>query len=228
MLDGIDPEGLGILNNVAGMALGTAIVFGAFAATLGVYLWLGGKFGKFSGDKAAKGLNAMWLACLGVTFVCSVSGAIAWGAETGGTDRLMPEAARPQQITVNREAPVSTCNRNTGVRNFELEDDVLNHDDRMEIFEAVAAGAEGTGIGGQNYEEAVRTLNGGGGNYRTFEKLVWTPQQTVGQDGCNGQNLTVAPGTEVTVTYQEPTPRTDHGATDARRIKLKVPEENAE
>src|SRR5699024_12154891 len=102
MLDGIDPEGLGTLNNVAEMALGTGIVAAAIAATLGVYLWLGGKLGRFAGDKSAKGLNAMWLACLGVTFIRSVCGAISWGVQLRGADRLMPESARPQHITVNR------------------------------------------------------------------------------------------------------------------------------
>jgi len=225
MLDGIDPEGLGALNNVAEMALGTGIVAAAIAATLGVYLWLGGKLGKFSGDKSAKGLNAMWLACLGVTFICSVSGAISWGVQIGGTDRLMPEAARPQNITVNREAPVSTCAQNTGVRKFELEDDVLSHNERVEIFKNVAAGAEPLGRSHITVADALASLSE---TEATITNLTWTP---VGP-GCDGTNFSTAPGTEISLTTQEDASAADQaigaGGPRASGYRFEVPEENAE
>src|SRR5699024_12788773 len=85
MLDGIDPDGLETLNNVAGYALGTGIVAAVIAATIGVYSSLGGKLGKFSGHNSAKVLNAMWLACLGVTSIASASGASSSVVSSGGT-----------------------------------------------------------------------------------------------------------------------------------------------
>lgn len=195
MLDGIDPDGLGTLNNLAEMALGTGIVAAAIAACLGIYLWLGGKLGKFSGDKSAKGLNAMWLACLGVTFICSVSGAIAWGVQTGGTSALLPSGARPQEITVNREAPISTCDQNTGVRNFEEEDDPLSEKERLEIFSTVTEDAEAAGgVAVEQTPEEVRNMiesNDG----TSLISLIWTP---IGPENCDGTNTSVAGGTTVT------------------------------
>ncbi|NWN87273.1 MAG: hypothetical protein HLX51_01810 [Micrococcaceae bacterium] len=196
MLDGIDPEGMDTLNTVAGYGLGTAIVAAVIAATLGVYLWVGGKLGKFSGDKSAKGLNAMWLACLGVTFITSASSAIAWGVSTGGTDNLMPEAAQPQDITVNREAPVSTCDQGSGERVFEEEDDPPSHDQRVAIFEDVAAGAEPLGQSDITVADALESLRD---TDATITNITWTP---VGP-GCDGTNFTTAAGTEISVTTQE-------------------------
>jgi len=195
MLDGIDPDGMETLNNIAGYALGTAIVAAVIAATIGVYLWLGGKLGKFSGHSSAKGLNAMWLACLGVTFIASASGAITWGVSTSGTEELMPEAAQPQSITVEREAPVSTCDKNSGKRVFEEEDDPLSHDERIEIFEEVADGAEPKGKSDITVSDALDELRD---TDATIINLTWTP---VGP-GCDGTNFSTAAGTEISITTE--------------------------
>lgn len=195
MLDGIDPDGMETLNNIAGYALGTAIVAAVIAATIGVYLWLGGKLGKFSGHSSAKGLNAMWLACLGVTFIASASGAITWGVSTSGTEELMPEAAQPQDITVEREAPVSTCDLNTGVRNFEEEDDPLSEEERLDIFSTVTEDAEATGGAAvEQTPEEVRDMIESNDN-SSLISLTWTP---IGPENCDGTNTSVADGTTVT------------------------------
>lgn len=223
MLDGFEPEGMETLHTVAAWFIGTGIVLAALAAAVGIYLWLGSKTSKFSGDKAAKGLRATGLSLAGAACLANVSGAIAWGSATGGTEAMMPAEARPQNITVEREAPVTTCGLRTGVRNFDAEDDVLSHEERVDIFQEVAADAEPLGQSNIGFDEGLEQLEDLEDTDTTFVRMVWTP---IGP-GCDGTNLTAAPGTEISVRTTTPNSPADQaiGAAQPRAggFQLQVP-----
>jgi len=226
MLDGFEPAGMETLHKVAAWFIGTGIVLAALAATVGIYTWLSGRSAKVSGDKAAKGFRALGLSLAGAACLANISGAIAWGSATGGTEAMMPAEARPKNITVEREAPVTTCGRRTGVRNFDAEDDVLSHEERVDIFREVAAEAQPLGQSDIGFDEGLKQLEDLEDSDTTFRRMVWTP---VGP-GCDGTNLTAAPGTEIYVRTTTPNTAADQaiGAAQPRAggFQLQVPGES--
>jgi len=158
----------------------------------------------------------------GRDIIASASGAITWGVSTSGTEELMPEAAQPQNITVEREAPVSTCDKNSGKRVFEEEDDPLSHDERIDIFEDVAEGAEPKGKSDITVADALDELRD---TDATIINLTWTP---VGP-GCDGTNFSTAAGTEISITTETENSAADQaiGAAGPRTggYQFEVPEQ---
>lgn len=175
MLDGIDPWGLtgpGGLNAVAGLFLGAAIIFLGIGIVLGVMRWSGGRVSS-SSNSSGKGLKMIAACVLGAVVLGSLGGAVQWGSSLG-TSSLMPEAARPGQVVIDRKAPKTTCTEQV-VRDFDDESAMLTHEERIDVVEAVA----GDGL-------VVRPGD-------QIMSLKWYPTGT----DCSADNTTAASGTEV-------------------------------
>jgi hypothetical protein len=175
MLDGIDPGGLtgpDGLNSVAATFIGAAIILLAIGCALGVVRWVGGKAGS-SPDNARKGLQMVGAGVLGAVVLGSIGGAVQWGSSMG-TSSLMPEAARPGQVVVEKKAPKTTCTAQA-VRNFDDEDPKLTHEQRVAVVKEVSDGGLKVRAG-----EQVMTLK-------------WYPTGT----DCSAKNTEAASGTEV-------------------------------
>ena len=110
---------------------------------------------------------------LGAVVVGSIGGAVHFGS-TLGTSALMPEAARPGTVVIERKAPKTTCSSHA-VRNFDDELEKLSHAERVAVVESVSQGGLKVGAG-----EQVMTLK-------------WYPTGS----NCSAEYTTAAPGTEV-------------------------------
>lgn len=175
MLDGIDPWGLtgpSGLNAVAGLFLGAAIIFLGIGIVLGVIRWAGGRVSS-SSNSSSKGLKMIAACVLGAMVLGSIGGAVQWGSSMG-TSSLMPEAARPGQVVIERKAPKTTCT-SQAVRDFDDESPMLSHEERVDVVEAVA----GDGLEVKPGEQVMN--------------LKWYPTGT----DCSADNTTAASGTEV-------------------------------
>lgn len=175
MLEGIDPWGLtgpGGLNSIAAIFLGGAIILLAIACAIGAVRWFGGRAAS-SSDNARKGLGIIMTSVLGAVVLGSIGGAVQWGSSLG-TSSLMPEAARPGQVVVERTAPKTTCT-SQAVRDFDDEDPMLTHEDRVAVVEEVSTGGLTVRPGDQ------------------VMSLKWYPTGTE----CSAENTVAAPGTEV-------------------------------
>jgi hypothetical protein len=175
MLDGIDPGGLtgpDGLNSVAATFIGAAIILLVIGCALGVVRWAGGKAGS-SPDNARKGLQMVVAGVLGAVVLGSIGGAVQWGSSLG-TASLMPEAARPGQVVIDRKAPKTTCTAQA-VRNFDDEQPKVSQSQRVAVVKEVSNGGLTVGPG-----EQVMTLK-------------WYPTGT----DCSAENTEAASGTEV-------------------------------
>ncbi|QCU77994.1 hypothetical protein E7744_07210 [Citricoccus sp. SGAir0253] len=175
MLDGIDPWGLtgpDGLNQVAATFLGAALVLLGVGVAVGVVRWASGK-AIGSSDNARKGLGMLSAGVLGAAVLGSIGGAIEWGSSLG-TASLMPEAARPGQVVIDKKPPKTTCTAQA-VRDFDDEDPMLTHAERVAVVQEVSEGALKVGVG-----EQVMTLK-------------WYPTGT----DCSADNTEAASGTEV-------------------------------
>lgn len=133
LLDGINPDGLSGWSTIASFLLGSAFVLLIVAVGIGVVMAVWGRHHLQSGS-ARKGWTVTALSGIGAMVLGSASAGIAWGAEQG-TASLMPEGARPQAVTVEKQAPKHTCNRQA-VRDFNKEDPTPS---RAEIEKAIKA-----------------------------------------------------------------------------------------
>ncbi len=175
MLDGIDPWGLtgpDGLNSVAATFIGAAIILLASGCAVGLVRWLGGKATR-SSDSSAMGLKMAGAGVLGAVVLGSIGGAVQWGSSLG-TASLMPEAARPGQVVIDRKAPKTTCT-SQAVRNFDDEDPRVTQSQRAAVVQEVSDGGLTVGPG-----EQVMTLK-------------WYPTGT----DCSAENTEAASGTEV-------------------------------
>ena len=172
MLDGIDPWGLESLNDLAAMFLGTAVVLLGIGITIGLIRWVTGR-ASGSPHSARQGLLMVGAGLLGAVVVGSIGGAVHFGS-TLGTSALMPEAARPGTVVIERKAPKTTCSSHA-VRNFDDELEKLSHAERVAVVESVSQGGLKVGAG-----EQVMTLK-------------WYPTGS----NCSAEYTTAAPGTEV-------------------------------
>ena len=132
LLDGINPDGLSGWSSIASWLLGSALVLLVVAVGVGVVVAVWGR-NHWQPGTAQKGWGITALAGIGAMVLGSVSAGIAWGAEQG-TASLMPEGARPQAVTVEREAPKQTC-RQDAVRNFEEEENPPPNEERVALVE---------------------------------------------------------------------------------------------
>ncbi|GAA4761119.1 hypothetical protein [Citricoccus nitrophenolicus] len=175
MLDGIDPWGLtgpNGLNSVAATFIGAAIILLAIGCAVGLVRWLGGKATP-SSEGSTKGLKMAGAGVLGAVVLGSIGGAVQWGSSLG-TASLMPEAARPGQVVIDRQAPKTTCT-SQAVRDFDDEDPKASQPKRAAVVKEVSNGALTVGPGVQ------------------IISLKWYPTGT----DCSGQNTEAASGTEV-------------------------------
>ncbi len=172
MLDNIDPWGLDALNGIAATFLGAAIVLVAIGVTIGAVRWVGGK-ATASPEQARRGAMTIGAGVMGAVVLGSIGGAVHWGSGLG-TANLMPEAARPGTITIERKAPKTTCT-SQAVRNFDDEDRMLTHQERVAL---------------------VQQVSGGGITVRAGEQVMTLKWYPTGTD-CSADNTTAAPGTEV-------------------------------
>lgn len=184
MLDGISPSGLegpAGLNSLAGMFLGTAIVAVTIGAIIGVALWLGSKAGKVP-NGAAKGLRVFVLALVGAVVLSGAAGAIKFGSEIG-TGELMPEAARQQDVVIEKKAPKSTCVEKA-VRDFDDEDPKIPNDQRAALVRKLAGDVD------LRWRHAILSSPD-----VFIESVKWKP---IGPD-CSADNEVAAACTEVEV-----------------------------
>ncbi|MGW9550876.1 hypothetical protein ACWG8W_07460 [Citricoccus zhacaiensis] len=175
MLDGIDLWGLsgpGGLNAVAAIFLGAAVIFLGIGVVLGVVRWAGGRVSS-SSNSSQKGLKMVVACVLGGAVLGSIGGAVQWGSSLG-TASLMPEAARPGQVVIDRQAPKTTCT-SRAVRDFDDEEPMLTHEQRVALANEVSDGGLTVGPGVQ------------------IISLKWYPTGT----DCSAKNTEAASGTEV-------------------------------
>lgn len=172
MLDGINPWGLESLNNIAAMFLGTAVVLLGIGITIGLIRWVSGRAAG-SPHVARHGLMMVGAGLLGAVVVGSIRGAVHFGSSLG-TSSLMPEAARPGTVVIERKAPKTACTSHA-VRNFDDEPEKLSHAERVAVVESVSKGGLKVGAGEQTMT------------------LKWYPTGS----NCSAENTTAAPGTEV-------------------------------
>ncbi|WP_298044988.1 hypothetical protein [uncultured Citricoccus sp.] len=175
MLDGIDPWGLtgpDGLNSVAATFIGAAIILLAIGCVVGLVRWLGGK-ATGSSEGSTKGLKMAGAGVLGAVVLGSLGGAVQWGSSLG-TDSLMPAAARPGQVVIDRKAPKTTCTAQA-VRNFDDEDPKLDQPKRAAVVKEVSQG-------GLTVEPGEQIIS-----------VKWYPTGT----DCSAENTEAASGTEV-------------------------------
>ncbi|NUL44054.1 hypothetical protein F7P69_02410 [Cellulosimicrobium funkei] len=182
MLDGINPWGLtgpDGLNSVAAIFIGAAIILLAICCAIGLVRWVGGKAAG-SSDSSRKGLKMVGAGVLGAVVLGSIGGAVHWGSSMG-TSSLMPEAARPGQVVVERKAPKTTCT-SQAVRNFLDETESPSNEQRY----ALASRVSGKPIDYRITDE---------GQQPQMRSLKWYPP---GPD-CSSENQTAAECTEVEI-----------------------------
>ncbi|MGW5853400.1 MULTISPECIES: hypothetical protein [Micrococcus] len=137
MLDGINPDGLEGWNTIAGFLLGSAVVLLMVAVAVGVAMAAWGR-AMMSHQAARKGWAVVAMAGLGAVIIGSVGGGIAWGRGLG-TAELMPVGARPGSVTVEKQAPKQTCNRQA-VRDFVKESPVPDRAEKERVVSTVLGG----------------------------------------------------------------------------------------
>lgn len=207
MLDDIDPwglEGVRGLNSVTATLLGTSIVFLLILIGAAAVLLTAGRQGGLSGAQQ-RGIRMMAIGSASVAVIASAAGAISWSIGIG-TDRLMPEDARGQDIVVERDAPSSTCPRavtlsfddDAGDENFEILNEIVGEDfwtDGNNNMDVTPISAEWQPVGPEclssNYQAEEGTdievvvdygpLGGPGHETRTFCAGIPPSQQ---QSGC--------------------------------------------
>lgn len=107
MLEGLEIPGLSSLNTVAAYFLGSAIVILVVGLAVGITMWLTGR-AKGGSNTASKGLTTSGIAVAGAIVLGGAGGAIQWGSGLGDSE-LMPTAAQPQDITIDKEPASVSC-----------------------------------------------------------------------------------------------------------------------
>lgn len=186
MLDGINPAGLGQLNWLAAVFLGTAILALTIGLVLGLVMWVGGRAAG-SGNSSRRGLRMAVGGVAGAIILGSLGGAVQFGSSQG-TGSLMVEGARQQSITVDRKAPKTTCTQQA-VRDFDEEDPQVSVEARKQLAQAVARGSDFNGLFTSNWWEAQGTPS--------LVSLKWRP---TGPD-CSADNTNAAECTDVEAQY---------------------------
>lgn len=111
MLDNINVDGMDSLNTTAGWLIGSAIVILVGGVAIGAMVVSSGKAHQNS-QRSTKGWAMMGIAVGAAVLLGSIGPAVAWGMDRG-TDTMMPEAAQPTEITVERQEPATTCDQET-------------------------------------------------------------------------------------------------------------------
>ena len=143
---------------------------------------------------ARKGWTVTALSGIGAMVLGSASAGIAWGAEQG-TASLMPEGARPQAVTVEKQAPKHTCNRQA-VRDFDEENSPPDRAEREQLVRKLVGDDVEVPVGHEIYR-FDRGAGEPGPREPVIKSLKWTAD---GADGdCSAENETVKECTDVQV-----------------------------
>lgn len=188
MLEGFDIPGLGTLNAVAAFFLGTAILVMILGLGYGMTLFVSGKTGGGS-QRTTKGLQTSGLALVGAAVLGSIGGMIHWSMDQGDSE-LMPVAAQPQEIIIDKEPASVSCSAVTRDFTDEIEDlldsSEPDHDMNDEHIQWAVE------LVGEEYEyEVDRAIAS-----NLLQSVSWHPDGRGGD--CDVSNETVQECTEVT------------------------------
>lgn len=193
MLDGVELGGLGKLNTVAGYFLGSAVVFLVIGIGAGIAMWLAGR-NRSGNNLSSKGLTTVGVALVGAIVLGGAGGAVQWGSELGDSN-LMPQAARQQNLTIEKEAASVTCktvtktflDRDSNSDPTEVLADMYNTHEESVVWVKALVGPE--------YENAppIRAL----ASDNPLESVSWHPDGDGGD--CTTANQTVADCTTVKI-----------------------------
>lgn len=188
MLDNIDVEGLGALDTVTGQLIGTAVV--VLVAGLGVGGAIAGA-GKSRNkpDLATKGFITMGVAVVAAVMLGGIGPAVNWGMNRG-TDSLMPEAAGPSDVTVEKDAAAISCEQVSRELNGDGFVDPSDDPEPLEFARELV---------GPEYEDEPPLDDPWYANEVSVKSVAWYPDSAAG--GCSEQNETVAECTEVEVEW---------------------------
>lgn len=190
MLNGINPDGTAGWSQIAGYVAGTAAVVLIIAVGAGVVLAIWGK-AWFSPGAIKKGWAMVALSAVGAMVLGGASAGAGWG--TGlGTSELMPAGARPQAVSVEKQAPKQTCNRQA-VRDFVDEDPAPDQAARERVISTVLgripAEAE---LDGYDWGQAPGDMDS---SRQVITTAKWYADAVVtgnGEPDCSAENETTA------------------------------------
>lgn len=192
MLDGLlDLGGLSQINLVARWFLGSALLIMVAGGSIGVVMWIGGKV-KHSQAAAARGLKTLGASLAGAVLLGSVGGVIQFST-TLGTSELMPEAAQPREIVIEREAALTSCTDRV-TKTWGVTEGVT-FEEREDALYQIAGDAAFNEFDLGSRDGATGIPLGGSG---LIQSISWYPQ---GND-CSENNLRAAAGTEVSIVVQ--------------------------
>lgn len=184
MLDNVNVEGLDTLNMTAAWLIGSAIVILVIGVAAGAVVVSSGKAHQ-NPDRATKGYSTIGISIGAAILLGGIGPAVAWGMERGN-ESLMPTAARPTEITVERQEPATTCDRETE------EFDMGNNSENVQwVRELVGPEHEDEGPLGDSSFWTQQVLT----------EVTWYPDGTGGD--CDPDEEVVAECTDVELHYRE-------------------------
>lgn len=200
MLD-FTPQGLDRISTLSAYLGGTAIVALAILVAVGFGYFAAGKSGGTSRAQE-RGFRMVGLGVGGVMVLSSIGAAVSFGISQGDAT-LMPEGAQQQDVTVQREAPQTTCTEQA-VRNFNEESDDTSEAERRELMSTVTNGGiqASSGAAGEpplyiqdDADTDASTYNNG--TLDEVTALKWYPEGTGGD--CSAENESSTPDTQVDI-----------------------------
>ncbi|WP_261623251.1 hypothetical protein [Nesterenkonia marinintestina] len=194
-------SGLGL---IAGWALALGAVFLTIWAAISVCRWVYGKLSRTS-DEQTKGLRGAVLSFIGAAVLGTIAGGIAWsssgGNQTDGLAALMPESARPGEVTIERDSPTVACD---AAVTWEADTRTMSAQPTSE------ANTEGWQIlDSLGIEPAVReTTDNIPYEYTDIKEITWIPDSESGDErDCSPENTTAVEETTIEVDIYEATGR---------------------
>lgn len=199
MLD-FAPDGIDGLSQVARYLGGTAVIMLGILIATGLMFFAIGRAGGTSRAQE-KGFRMVMIGTASVAVLTSVSAGIAFGISRGGEDYL-PAGATQQNVTVEREAPSTTC-REDAVRNFDSEPNPPSQAEREALLETLtegglivsqgAAGEPAFYVSPEDADTNATMLQSG-----TVEEITTLKWRAPGDGGdCSANVESAAPGSTV-------------------------------
>ncbi|MGO1699597.1 MAG: hypothetical protein ACTHZD_14715 [Micrococcaceae bacterium] len=192
MLDGLsDLSGLSQITLVARYFLGSALLILVAGGSIGAVMWIAGKT-QSSQQTSTRGLKTLGVSLLGAVVLGSVGGVIQFST-TMGTSELMPEAAQPREIIIEREAALTSCTDRV-TKTWGATEGVTP-DEREDALYQIAGDAAFNefDLGSRDGLTGIPGFGAG-----VIQSISWYPQ---GND-CSANNLRAAAGTEVSIVVQ--------------------------
>lgn len=203
MLDFL-PQGTDEINTVAAYLIGTGVVLlGVLIATGFVYFAMGRNGGVSRAQE--RGFKMVGVGTASVMVLSSLGGAIVFGIGQGN-ESLMPEDAQQQAVTVEREAPTTTCSE-TAVRDFNEESESTSEQERQALLDSVTDGEVVVNteysmasessfyVSDEAVEENRTDATTAVGEVEEIERISWYPDGSTGN--CSADNETSAADTVV-------------------------------